>query len=411
MRWKQPFKFRIEDTGMVVRGSESATSNESNGGMPRRLKLAKVEAMVLRSPVATPVQTSFGIMHDRPTVLVRVEDRDGMVGWGEVWCNFPSVGAEHRARVLESCIAPILLEQEWDNPLQAFDMLSRRLHVLGIQSGEPGTIAQAIAGADIALWDLAARLADKPLWRLLGRSDARPRVQAYASGINPTRPEETAAAKRAEGFRAFKLKVGFGTERDLANLAALRSLLGASTPLMVDANQAWTPPEAVAMSRRLAEFNPEWLEEPIAADSAIDEWKALANASAIPLAAGENLRGHAAFSAAIGSAAFAVIQPDIGKWGGYSGCLPVAREAVFQRRLFCPHWLGGGIGLMASIQLKAAAGGPGYVEVDSNPNPLRTLLAVPMPVLKDGAYTLGESAGLGVAPDRDVVREFLRPHG
>lgn len=394
---------------MTEYGSKNAR-NAQAFEQPPRLRLAKVEALVFRAPVETPVQTSFGIMHDRPAVLVRIEDRDGMVGWGEIWCNFPSVGAEHRARVLESCIAPILLEQEWDSPPQAFEALSHRLHVLGIQSGEPGTIAQAIAGADIALWDLAARLAGKPLWRLLGRKDASPRVEAYASGINPTRPEETAAAKRAEGFRAFKLKVGFGTERDVANLAALRALLGATTPLMVDANQAWTSPEAVAMSRRLAEFNPRWLEEPIAADSPLDEWKALANASAIPLAAGENLRGRRAFTDAIASAAFAVIQPDIGKWGGYSGCLPMAREAMFHGRIFCPHWLGGGIGLMASIQLKAAAGGPGHVEVDANPNPLRTLLATPMPVLIDGAFMLGEETGLGVEPDMDAVREYLRPH-
>jgi L-alanine-DL-glutamate epimerase-like enolase superfamily enzyme len=394
---------------MADHGNEFAVNNQSGAEAPR-LRLAKVEALVLRAPVETPVQTSFGIMYDRPAVLVRIEDCDGMVGWGEIWCNFPAVGAEHRARMLESCVAPILLEQDWDNPLQAFEALSRRLHVLGIQSGEPGTIAQVVAGADIALWDLAARLADRPLWRLLGRHDASPRVEAYASGINPSKPEETAAAKRAEGFQAFKLKVGFGAERDLANMAALRALLGSHTPLMVDANQAWTPPEAVGMSRRLAEYELAWLEEPIAADASPAEWRALANATTIPIAAGENMRGAAMFSEAIASGSFAVIQPDLGKWGGFSGCLAVGREALFHRRLFCPHWLGGGIGLMASIQLKAAVGGPGYVEVDSNPNPLRTLLAGPMPGLRDGAYMLGESAGLGVAPDMDVVREYLRRH-
>ena len=394
---------------MADRGNESATRNQTGTQTPR-LRLAKVEAIVLRAPVETPVQTSFGIMYDRPAVLVRIEDRDGIVGWGEIWCNFPAVGAEHRARMLESCVAPILLEQDWDSPLQALEALSHRLHVLGIQSGEPGTIAQVIAGADIALWDLAAHLADRPLWRLLGRQDASPRVEAYASGINPSKPEETAAAKRAEGFQAFKLKVGFGAERDLANMAALRALLGPRTPLMVDANQAWTPPEAVAMSRRLAEYELAWLEEPIAADASPAEWRALANAITIPLAAGENMRGAAMFSEAIASGSFAVIQPDLGKWGGFSGCMAVGREALFRRRLFCPHWLGGGIGLVASIQLKAAVGGPGYVEVDSNPNPLRTQLGAPMPVMTDGAYVLGESAGLGVAPDMDVVKAYRRRH-
>ena len=72
---------------------------------------------------------------------------------------------------------------------------------------------------------------------------------------------------------------------------------------MVDANQAWTPPEAVAMSRRLAEFNPAWLEEPIAADASMAEWQALAKAIVLPLAAGENMRGAAMFSQAIASGA------------------------------------------------------------------------------------------------------------
>ena len=109
---------------MAGRGSESAVKNQPGAQAPR-LRLAKVEAIVLRAPVETPVQTSFGIMYDRPAVLVRVEDRGGMVGWGEIWCNFPAVGAEHRARMLESCVAPILLEQDWDNPLQAFGALSQ----------------------------------------------------------------------------------------------------------------------------------------------------------------------------------------------------------------------------------------------------------------------------------------------
>lgn len=371
------------------------------------VQLAKVEAMVFRVPIDEPVQTSFGIMYDRPAVLVRVEDREGAVGWGEIWCNFPGVGAEHRARVLESAIAPILLAQEWKTPEHAFRELSRRLHILGIQCGEPGTIAQAIAGADIALWDLVARKVDQPLWRLLGGTAC---IQTYASGLSPTQPEKLAAAKRDEGFRAFKLKVGFGAERDVANLRALRELLGPDATLMVDANQAWTPDEVADMSHRLAEFQPAWLEEPIAADYSLADWGRIARQSPIPLAAGENMRGEQQFTDAIDCGAFSVIQPDLGKWGGFSGCLPVARQAMDKGRMFCPHWLGGGIGLLASMHLKAAVGGAGYVEVDSNPNPLRELLATPYPAVNEGAVILSDHPGLGVAPDMDALRGFLTRH-
>ena len=371
------------------------------------IHLAKVEALVYRAPVAEPVQTSFGTMYDRPAVLVRIEDREGAVGWGEIWCNFPGVGAEHRARVLESCVAPILLEQRWEHPSHAFEALTHRLHILAIQSGEPGTIAQAIAGVDIALWDLVGQRVNQPLWHLLGGSA---QVRTYASGLSPTEPEKLAAAKRNEGYRAFKLKVGFGAARDVSNLRALRELLGPEMTQMVDANQAWTPENAVAMSHRLAEFGPVWLEEPIPADHALADWENLAKASSIPLAGGENMRGEQQFSDAIASGAFAVIQPDLGKWGGFTGCLPVAQQAISHNRMFCPHWLGGGIGLVASMQLKAIAGGPGYVEVDSNPNPLRDLFAASCLRLDEGTVTLPHRPGLGITPDIGAAHDFLVKH-
>ena len=75
--------------------------------LPAVRAIARLEAHVLRWPVEVPVRTSFGTMHDRPAVLVRVEDDDGAVGWGEAWCNFPSCGAEHRARLIETVLAPL----------------------------------------------------------------------------------------------------------------------------------------------------------------------------------------------------------------------------------------------------------------------------------------------------------------
>ncbi len=371
------------------------------------VRLVKLQAFVFRVPIDEPVQTSFGTMHDRPAVLVRAEDDEGTVGWGEIWCNFPGVGAEHRARLFESAVAPIFLQRPWRTPEEAFGEATRRLHILGLQCGEPGTVAQAIAGADMALWDLAARRLRQPLWRLFGGT---PRVATYASGLSPTQPERLAAAKREEGFRAFKLKVGFGVERDLANLRALRDLLGPDAPLMVDANQAWSVEEAVEMSAQMAQFGLQWLEEPLAADRPWAEWVRLAAQSPLPLAAGENMRGEAQFAEALGSGAFTVLQPDLGKWGGFSGCVPVGRQALAAGRMFCPHWLGGGIGLVASMHLKAAVGGPGYVEVDSNPNPLRELLAVPQPRVEEGVVTLPDEPGLGVAPDMEALRGFRISH-
>lgn len=369
--------------------------------------LARIEALVFRYPVKTPVRTSFGVMHDRPAVFVRAQDHDGAVGWGEIWCNFPSCGAEHRARLLDTVMAPLLVGRRFDGPAAAFAQLTARTAVLAIQSGEHGPIAQTIAGIDLALWDLSARRAGQPLWRHLGGTHGR--IPVYASGLNPDQPEQLALRRRDEGYRAFKLKVGFGERRDLANLDALRAVLGADTPLMVDANQAWSLAEARHMAPLLAPYRLGWLEEPLRADRPWQEWQALQASTGIALAGGENLAGDAAFDAALQAGVLSVLQPDAAKWGGISGCWPVIRRAQAAGLRYCPHYLGAGVGLLASGHLLAAAGGGGMLEVDANDNPLRTELS---PALRnidaDGCIALGDAPGIGVAPDAAQVAEAIR---
>jgi L-alanine-DL-glutamate epimerase-like enolase superfamily enzyme len=371
------------------------------------LKLARLEAFVYRAPIDTPVQTSFGIMRDRPAVFVRVTDTEGATGWGEVWCNFPTVGAEHRARLVESVLAPLLEGKAIASPESAFLALTAQTDVLAIQCAEPGPVAQCIAGIDIALWDLHARRRKQPLWRLLGGNSAT--IPVYASGLNPTAPEKLAAQKRAEGYRAFKLKVGFGRERDRANLEALRAIVG-NLPLMVDANQAWDLETAADISASIEEFSPAWLEEPLRADRPWHEWLQLGKRTSIPLAAGENLAGFTAFDRALESHALAVVQPDIAKWGGFTGCLTVAKKILAHGLRYCPHYLGGGIGLLASAHLLAAAGG-GMLEVDANPNPLRSLTCGALSRVTEGTATLSEEPGLGAPPDLAALRDFAVAHG
>jgi L-alanine-DL-glutamate epimerase-like enolase superfamily enzyme len=370
-------------------------------GAPR---LARIEAHAYRYPVETPVRTSFGIMHDRPALFLRVEDEEGAVGWGEVWCNFPQCGAEHRARLVATVFAPLLEGREPGDPAGLTAELRDRTAVLAIQSGEPGPIHQCIAGLDIALWDLAARRAGEPLWRLLGGTS--PSIPVYASGINPDRPELAAARCQAEGHRAFKLKVGFGEKADVGNLRAMRAAVGEGATLMVDANQAWDLAGAVHHAALMAPLRLAWIEEPLRADRPWPEWQALAKTTRVPLAAGENIAGAEAFEDAFMSRALGVVQPDVAKWGGISGCLRLARRILETRLRYCPHFLGGGIGLLASAHLLAAAGGDGLLEIDSNPNPLRTLTCGAVAKVQEGRVVLDSTPGLGAAPDADALRRY-----
>lgn len=377
--------------------------------MTAPIVLRRVTPRVYRHPLASPVTTSFGVMRDRPMVLVEVEDAEGNRGYGEVWCNFPAVGAEHRARLVESVLAPILTSRRFADPTEAFVHLTQATHVLALQCAEPGPFAQAIAGIDLALWDLAARRAGAPLWRYLNPA-ASPAIAVYASGLNPDGPELLAASRMEEGYTAFKLKIGFGMARDVRNLEALRATTGASCRLMVDANQAWDLATASAAAPQLERFALDWLEEPLRCDRPASEWLDLSRKTRIPLAAGENMLGDAAFTAAIASEAFSVLQPDLAKWGGFSGCVPVARAAVAAGKRFCPHYLGGGIGLVASAHFLTAVGGDGMLEIDANPNPLRSLLCGPLRTIVQGRAILTEEPGLGVTPDFATLEEFHVPH-
>ena len=355
-----------------------------------------VRASSYRFPLSTPVVTSFGRMLNRPAVFVEIEDTDGVTGWGEVWSNFPAVGAEHRVRIVNDILAALIENVSISHPGEIFQQLSARLDVLALQSGEPGPFAQSIAGVDLALWDLFAKRQRQPLWKLLG--GASPRIGVYASGINPTGSAAMAEAALRRGHRALKLKIGFGEAQDRSNLKELCAL-GGYDSLAADANQAWKLDEALKRAAGFAEFNLAWLEEPIRADRPRNEWITLARSVPIPLAAGENIASRDDFADLLSEGAVKVVQPDMAKWGGFSECIAIGRNVLKAGRRFCPHYLGGGIGLLASAHLLAAVGGDGLLEIDSNDNPLRDRFCGPVAKVEDGTITLGDEPGLGINPD------------
>ncbi len=130
--------------------------------------------------------------------------------------------------------------------------------------------------------------------------------------------------------------------------------------------------------------------------------------SRVPLAGGENVAGFAAFHALITARSHQVVQPDLLKWGGVTGCFAVARAAVANGLTYCPHWLGSGLGLLAAAQVLAAAGGPGMLEHDVMENPLREILAQPFPQTHDGLLLLPEGPGLGAEPDLKVAEAYVQ---
>lgn len=369
------------------------------------LRIREIDVHVFRVPLDTPVSTSFGTMRDRPAVIISITDEAGIVGWGEIFCNWPAAGAEHRARLLMEDIAELVFERDWSSPEELYLSLTERTHIKVLQTGEAGPFAQVIAGLDIAAWDLHGKISNTPVSRLLS-SDATDRVQVYASGIQISHAGKLISSARDAGYDAFKVKVGFDASRDLEQLVAIKDGLTQRECLMADANQAWSSEEAIAFLNATEELGLDWLEEPIRVDMPEENWCDLAAATSTPIAGGENIMGRDAFDRAINGDALSVIQPDVAKWGGISQCFAVGRAITDAGKCYCPHFLGAGVGLLASAHLLAAVGGAGRLEIDVNPNPLRSEMFKDWPEISAGFAALPSGSGLGLSPDLQKFKSF-----
>nr|WP_306267267.1 mandelate racemase/muconate lactonizing enzyme family protein [Pararhizobium sp. IMCC3301] len=356
-----------------------------------------------RHALPQPIATVMGPMTHRPALLLRLEDAEGAHGWGEIWCNFPPDGDYHRARLATRILPAALAGMTAETP-DAFAQILRRLHRLILQCGEPGPVAQIACAADIALHDLRARRAGVSISQMLGGTVSA--VPAYASGISPDKAPEQIERMRTLGYRQFKQRIGFGPDDGIGAAEDTEQSLQEGETLMLDANQAWDLASALSQSKRLANMNLVWLEEPLSADASDDDWLSLARAASMPLAGGENLTG-GAFDRAIALGALGVIQPDICKWGGLSTTYKVARAAVAAGRRYCPHFLGGGVGLAASAHLLAAIGGDGVLEVDSSENPFIPVFSGRGLALEDGLFPISTGPGLGFDPDVDALKDLL----
>ncbi len=367
-------------------------------------KISLVQLYCLRYPLAHPIKTVMGEWASRPAILVRVEDQDGAFGWGEIWCNFPPHGAEYRTRLAALTLKKALEVVDICRPFETFRKLRNRLHILSLQAGETGPADAIASGVDIAVHDLIARKNGVSLTRHLGGNTQV--IKVYASGMDSRDRERLVDQARESGFKTFKLRVGFGLESDLAAIRSLNELIHDDESIALDANQSWSVEAINSMSNALHQARPAWVEEPLPVDSSASVWSEAARLIGCPVSGGENMRSHSEFDEAICGSVFQIIQPDICKWGGLSEVHSIARRTADAGKQYLPHFLGSGLGLVASAHMLAALNPSGMLETDVNENGLRELLAGDVLKIDDGRVRIPSSAGLGIAPERETFRQY-----
>jgi D-galactarolactone cycloisomerase len=365
--------------------------------------IQQVDVFRLARPVATPTGPAGATYASRSCVLVRIEDGDGVVGWGETYAR-PGTAA-----VLEE-IRELLTGRD---PLDARPLLDDVRIATADQL--------AVSALAIAVDDLRARRLGVPVSALYG-GRRRDRVRAYASsggyraGVDPEEswPAEVKAAV-ADGFTACKIRIGrYPAGRELPILARLRADAGPDVDLMVDANGAYSVPRAIEVGRALEGLGYRWFEEPLIryrGGLAYPGYERLAGLD-IPIAAGEGLETRSAFDAFLARGAAGIVQPDVAICGGVGELVFVAELAALRGVPCVPHAWGGAVLLAATLHAisllpePAEVAGPGspLLELDRFENPMRTRLS-PTPIeVVDGVVAVPAGPGLGITVDEDFVR-------
>jgi L-alanine-DL-glutamate epimerase-like enolase superfamily enzyme len=362
------------------------------------MRITRAETMIVEIPFAFP-GSGHGIM---PTAwrslefaLVRLEDDAGNIGWGE---GFGYFTVDATKALIDRLLLPGLIGGDVEDIAAWNRSAQRRLNLFG----RTGPAIYALSGVDIALWDLAAKRAGRPLCDLLGTDGAHASdLPCYASlmryadeGLATTACVEALA----RGFTSIKLH-----ETDLGIIESCRDVVGPSVPLSVDVNCAWST-ELVSRERgRLDALELAWLEEPVFPP---EDFAALAQTrcATLPIAAGENWGPAFQFHAAGGCVD--IFQPSITKVGGVSEYLRVLQLAAATSVTTIPHCPYFGPGLFATIHLAAATGSAELLEfLYVDPEAWLT----DIPGLRQGDRLLVPQApGLGFDPDPATLARYRR---
>lgn len=363
------------------------------------MKITSVESIVVRIPYSAGDTTQTQAWGGKEwltadALLVKVETDEGITGWGEAF-GYNIIPATRV--VLVEIVAPMCIGADaLDINVLMLD-LQQKLHIFG----RGGPIIYALSGLDIALWDIAGKVARQPLNRLLGGKPCA-QISAYASLIRYSEPDAVAKhVKRAcdSGFRHIKLH-----EITVEAVAAARDAAGPDVAIMLDVNCPWSVAEALEISKQLRPLNLAWLEEPVWPPEDLESLSTVRAQSGIPIAAGENAATLHQYRQMLDAGAVDILQPSPAKMGGVSVLQKVFELADRSGTKVVPHTFYEGPGLLAGVHVSAALALDPLVEWRFFD--LEARLYGEEIVPRNGQIALPEGAGLGRDPDPDVLDRY-----
>jgi L-alanine-DL-glutamate epimerase-like enolase superfamily enzyme len=362
------------------------------------VKITKVETFIVRTPIRREIGDATHAFTHWSTTGCWIHTDDGLIGTG--YTGLEGDGEKLITDVIEQYYAPLLIGRDPFEVKALWEELQwGRLHWVG----RAGVTQMALSAVDIALWDLLARAAEVPLWKLLGGDKPRHITTYNTDGgwLNWSIEELVADAGRIieQGWTALKVKVGSANPADdVARVAAVREAIGDVPRLMVDANMVWDARTARSVGRRLGEYELAWIEEPLHPDD-IPGHARLARDLTTPIAVGESLYHRFAFRDYVVADAAAVLQPDVTRVGGVTEWLRIAGLAASFNSPVVPH-----VGDMMQVHQHLVAATPNAPMLEYIPWTLE-LFAEPVRVQR-GQLAVPQLPGASTALRPDSLKRW-----
>jgi len=385
------------------------------------MKITRVRAIPMSDPVPSERQhrTDLGTKIKSDATLILVETDKGLTGIGAALGSPPVVAA-----IIEHELAPEVVGEDPLFSERIFEKMyngSRAQPALerGVPQPEvnrrSGVIMEAIAGVDIAVWDVKAQALGIPVYQALGAT--RDVVRAYASGgwAPGDEAESELGGYGAKGFSAVKMRVvgrdGFSIDKCVRRVEAARRGIGASVELMVDAHGSLEVPVAIRLAHALERYDIAWFEEPVSPENHAGQ-AAVRRATSIPIASGEREFTRYGFQDLLERDALDIAQPDVARAGGFTEIRRIAALTSAHDVRLAPHAWGSGILFAASIHVAMAAPNCHILEVSQGYMPMMyELFDAPFDIRPDGTVHAPEKPGLGFTLRKDALERFRYVEG
>lgn len=343
------------------------------------------------------------------SVIVKITTDDGTFGIGECMTRLSPAAL---TSIIHDVLKPVIMNRD---PLEK-EVLWEEMYSTMMQRGHyKGYMIEAISGVDMALWDLSGRLLNKPVYTLLG-GKFRDSIQCYASSIRFKKPKEVVEEVRSvvnEGFKQVKLKIGRGIEEDISAVKLVKEEFGDELRVMVDANSGYNVNSAIKLGRAFEKLDVFWFEEPIPPHD-LPGYAELTSKLDIPIAAGESEFTRYGFRDLIEIGHVDIIQPNVGRAGGFSEVKKILAIASAHGIPFAPH-TGSSSGVTMAAELHLASSASNFLVYEfmrtawshEAPNPLKNeILTEVLDKHENGSIKVPKGAGLGIELNYDAVRKY-----